>query len=262
MLHASIWSLLSDDSPRGHIEDFVDIVSPACVHVAVSDTVSDGVMCPLSIQGYLVVFLALHQITTHNRPSSPTKLYDSYWPSPDKEEDAAATEFMSPTGSPRSPRKKISPRPSSPKPRSPLLQIKHTRSSTYHLSSLKDRMPSILRLLSGLETGFLDVESGTLLSCRSGSFDDDLASSGYGSAIGNMEITLSRKSMAALGLALGAGFAKTTEVSYTIILPEHTNIVNRNCSYLYLLSCVGEIREHFPLLGPTDRNTCVCFRGP
>ena len=162
-----------------------------------------------------MLFLSLHQITTSNRPSSPTKLYDSYWPSPDKEEDTTSTpsaEYMSPTTSPRSPRKKGSPRPSSPKPRSPLLQVKHTRSSTYHLNSLKDRMPFMLRLLSGLDSGFLDVDS-MALGARSGSIDEtDMISPRHTHSYGNIEISLTKRGLNALGLVMGGGVSKTAEV--------------------------------------------------
>lgn len=162
------------------------------------------------------MFLSLHQITTNNRPSSPTKMYDSYWPSPDKEEECIPTsggEYMSPKSSPRSPRKIGSPRMTSPKPRSPLLQVKHTRSSTYHLNSLKDRMMLMLRLLSGLETGFMDAESNSMLAARSGSFGDDAdMSPRFNSSFANLEISLSQRSMSALGLVIGAGYSKTAEV--------------------------------------------------
>jgi hypothetical protein len=123
-------------------------------------------------------------------------------------------EYMSPKSSPGSPRKKGSPRMTSPKPRSSLLQVKHTRSSSYHLNSLKDRMMLVLRLLSGLETGFMDAESGTMLSARSGSFGDesDLMSPRYNSSMDNMEVSLSQRSMSALGLVIGAGYSKTAEV--------------------------------------------------
>lgn len=72
----------------------------------------------------------------------------------------------------------------------------------------------MLRLLSGLETGFMDIESGFLIGSRSGSFgeDVDLMSPRYNSSIGGMELSLSQRCLSALGLVIGSGFSKTTEV--------------------------------------------------
>ncbi len=145
-----------------------------------------------------------------SRPGSPTKQYDTYWP-------AATAESGDPT-SPPSPSKRMGPGPPA-KERSPkhrlLMPVKHTRSSAHQLQSIKEKMPLLLKLISSLETGFLDPEL-SFSQMRSGSLDDIQMDPHSSSANSQIEISIVRRHFNALGLILGTGYSKTKAVRFFV----------------------------------------------
>lgn len=71
------------------------------------------------------------------------------------------------------------------------------------------------------------------LTARSGSIDEnDILSPRYNTALGQSEISLTRRSMDALGLVMGAGTSKTVEVHTTCSL--HIFILSSSLCILFL----------------------------
>ena len=165
---------------------------------------------------YLTLFLALHiQDIAEKRPSSPSSAYDTMWPSNEYEMGTVPTSPTSPSrakqraqgqvggggGSPLSPRTLHSATPLSPK-RSFLLQSRHSKSATHILSTVRQRIPLLLRAVA------MDIPHMFGEGSVNASYSDPEASNSDTAA----DFALSKRAMDALGFILGGGPSRQQEV--------------------------------------------------
>lgn len=175
--------------------------------------------------GYLVVFLVMHS-TTASRPVSPTRhsVYESVWPSENGAVPPAPSprsNFISSVSPPTSPEKSLrkayhgaeaggnvtplsprtSPRQATSPKRNSLRTFTHYKSSTQHISFVREKLSTLAHALSLLDSASLEHEGGGSDSRR---YSEDSVSSDKLAGI-FASAFLSPASLDALGLILGGG---------------------------------------------------------